>query len=67
MAADFAQQTGVSVALAKQQLLLVESKGAVCRDETIEGCRFFENLFCAPPEFVSEALSYLSTAEDSQI
>jgi ESCRT-II complex subunit VPS36 len=43
------QRLGVSVALAKEQLLACESARLLCRDETIEGIFFFANLF---PTFV---------------
>ena len=35
----------VSLIVAKEQLLLCESNGKLCRDETIEGVFFFPNLF----------------------
>lgn len=40
-----AQLQGVSVILAKEWLLLTEKVGGVCRDETVEGLRFYSNLF----------------------
>ncbi|CAG5120941.1 unnamed protein product [Candidula unifasciata] len=42
---QLAQIVGLSVVLAKERLLLAEKNGGVCRDETIEGLRFYPNLF----------------------
>ncbi|OWF47056.1 vacuolar protein-sorting-associated protein 36-like [Mizuhopecten yessoensis] len=42
---ELAQLQGVSVILAKERLLLTEKVGGVCRDETVEGLRFYSNLF----------------------
>ncbi|XP_006824476.1 vacuolar protein-sorting-associated protein 36-like [Saccoglossus kowalevskii] len=36
---------GISVLLAKGRLLAAEEKGRACRDESVEGIRFFPNLF----------------------
>lgn len=44
-AEELAQQIGLSVILAKERLLLTEKVGGVCRDDTVEGLRFFPNLF----------------------
>lgn len=40
-----AQDIGISVLLAKERLLTTEKAGQVCRDESIEGLRFYPNLF----------------------
>jgi ESCRT-II complex subunit VPS36 len=37
---------GVSVSLAGEWLLVSERVGLVCRDETVEGLRFYENRIC---------------------
>ncbi|CAL1540145.1 unnamed protein product [Lymnaea stagnalis] len=42
---QLAQFLELSVVLAKERLLLTEKMGGLCRDETIEGLRFFPNLF----------------------
>lgn len=42
---QLAQFLELSVVLARERLLLTEKMGGVCRDETIEGLRFFPNLF----------------------
>ncbi|XP_074651856.1 vacuolar protein-sorting-associated protein 36-like [Tubulanus polymorphus] len=42
---EFAQVIGVSVILAKQRLLVTERCGKLCRDESVEGLRFYPNLF----------------------
>lgn len=44
-AEEFAQLSGIPVLLAKERLFAAESKGVLCRDETVEGLRFFPNLF----------------------
>ncbi|PVD34429.1 hypothetical protein C0Q70_05702 [Pomacea canaliculata] len=44
-AEELSQLVGVSVLLAKERLLLTEKMGGVCRDEHIEGLRFYPNLF----------------------
>ncbi|KAI8910723.1 EAP30/Vps36 family-domain-containing protein [Powellomyces hirtus] len=51
-AADLAALEKVSIVLAAEQLLLAESKGLLCRDDTIEGLRFFDNIitgYVLPP------------------
>ncbi|KAJ9590764.1 hypothetical protein L9F63_016280 [Diploptera punctata] len=42
-AEDLAQLLGISVLLAKERLLTTEKHGRACRDESIEGLRFFPN------------------------
>lgn len=42
---QLAQELGISVLLAKERLLTTEKSGAICRDDTIEGLRFYPNLF----------------------
>ncbi|XP_059143919.1 vacuolar protein-sorting-associated protein 36-like [Physella acuta] len=44
-AEQLAQLLEVAVTLARERLFLTEKMGGVCRDETIEGLRFFPNLF----------------------
>lgn len=44
-AEELSQLIGVSVILAKERLLLTEKVGGVCRDENVEGLRFYPNLF----------------------
>ncbi|GAV02512.1 hypothetical protein RvY_13068 [Ramazzottius varieornatus] len=39
------REFGISVVLAREMLLLAEARGAACRDESIEGLRFFPNKF----------------------
>lgn len=56
-AQELAIKTEVSVALARQHLLNSEKVGLVCRDESIQGLRFYSNKFMAWIEF----LSWLST------
>ncbi|CAG8614898.1 2886_t:CDS:10, partial [Acaulospora morrowiae] len=43
-AIDLASFDKMSIALAIEQLQMVEAKGLICRDETVEGVRFYENL-----------------------
>lgn len=42
---QLAQELGISVLLAKERLLTTEKSGAICRDDNIEGLRFYPNLF----------------------
>ncbi|XP_069131162.1 vacuolar protein-sorting-associated protein 36-like [Argopecten irradians] len=44
-AEELAQLQGVSVILAKERLFLTEKVGGICRDETVEGLRFYSNQF----------------------
>jgi len=44
-AEQLAQAVGISVILAKERLLATERAGKACRDDTIEGLRFYPNLF----------------------
>ncbi|KAM4797198.1 vacuolar protein-sorting-associated protein 36 [Rhinophrynus dorsalis] len=42
---EFAKIVGMSVLLAKERLLLAENMGHLCRDDSVEGLRFYPNLF----------------------
>ncbi|XP_049777747.1 vacuolar protein-sorting-associated protein 36 [Schistocerca cancellata] len=42
---ELAQTLGISVLLARERLLTTEKYGKACRDESIEGLRFYPNLF----------------------
>ncbi|KAI4462383.1 vacuolar protein-sorting-associated protein 36 [Holotrichia oblita] len=42
---ELAQLLNISVLLSRQRLLVTESCGKCCRDESIEGLRFYPNLF----------------------
>lgn len=44
-AEDLAKQAGISILLSMERLLTTERAGYVCRDESIEGLRFYPNLF----------------------
>ncbi|XP_053141054.1 vacuolar protein-sorting-associated protein 36 isoform X3 [Hemicordylus capensis] len=44
-AEEFAKLVGMSVLLAKERLLLAENMGQLCRDDSVEGLRFYPNLF----------------------
>jgi ESCRT-II complex subunit VPS36 len=46
---QLARGVGISVTLAKEQLLTAEGSGVLCRDDTIDCMRFYPN------RFVSEA------------
>ncbi|XP_017467783.1 PREDICTED: vacuolar protein-sorting-associated protein 36 [Rhagoletis zephyria] len=41
---ELAKQMGISLLLAKERLLAAERLGKVCRDESLEGLRFYPNL-----------------------
>ncbi|RHZ83650.1 hypothetical protein Glove_89g106 [Diversispora epigaea] len=43
-AIELASLAKMSVVLAIEQLQMVEAKGLICRDETVEGIRFYDNL-----------------------
>lgn len=42
---ELARVLGISLLLAQERLLTAERAGKVCRDESIEGLRFYPNLF----------------------
>lgn len=42
---ELALQVGITVALARQRLLDCEKADLACRDESIEGLRFYPNKF----------------------
>ncbi|KAF6036320.1 VPS36 [Bugula neritina] len=42
---ELARVIGLSVIIAKERLLLAEQKGKLCRDDTVEGLRFYPNKF----------------------
>ncbi|GJJ71162.1 ESCRT-II complex subunit VPS36 [Entomortierella parvispora] len=44
-AIELASAVQISVALAQEQLLMTEARGRICRDESVEGIRFYDNLF----------------------
>ncbi|KAI8603423.1 EAP30/Vps36 family-domain-containing protein [Dissophora ornata] len=43
-AVELASAIQISVALAQEQLLMTEARGLICRDESVEGLRFYDNL-----------------------
>ena len=45
LATEFSQALGLSLPLCKEQLAMAEQRGALCRDESVVGVRFFPNLF----------------------
>lgn len=42
---ELARAVGISLLLANERLLTAENLGKLCRDESIEGLRFYPNLF----------------------
>jgi ESCRT-II complex subunit VPS36 len=42
---ELARLAGVAVVLAKERLLAAEGRGLLCRDDSVEGLRFYPNLF----------------------
>ncbi|XP_077984316.1 vacuolar protein-sorting-associated protein 36-like [Glandiceps talaboti] len=46
---ELSHNVGISVSLAKGRLLSAEEKGKACRDESVEGIRFYPNLFLTGP------------------
>ncbi|EGD79764.1 hypothetical protein PTSG_10749 [Salpingoeca rosetta] len=47
-ASRLATRNNISVVLAAEQLLLAEAEGALCRDDAVEGLRFYPNRFLHP-------------------
>ena len=43
-AEEFARASGTALVIAKERLLAAENLGKLCRDDTIEGLRFYPNL-----------------------
>ncbi len=48
-AEELSRRAGVSVVLAKERLLAAEGAGKACRDESVEGLRFYTNRFLEEP------------------
>uniref|UniRef100_A0AAY5KD90 Vacuolar protein-sorting-associated protein 36 n=1 Tax=Esox lucius TaxID=8010 RepID=A0AAY5KD90_ESOLU len=46
-AEEFAKLLGLSVLLSKERLFLAEKMGHLCRDDSVEGLRFYPNLFAS--------------------
>lgn len=44
-AEELAQSEGISVLLARERLLVTEKNGKACRDDSIEGLKFYPNSF----------------------
>lgn len=44
-ALKLSNDSGVSVVLAREQLISAESAGLLCRDESVNGLKFFPNFF----------------------
>lgn len=42
---ELAQLLSISLLLAQERLLTAERAGKICRDDSIEGLRFYPNLF----------------------
>ncbi|KAL1505321.1 hypothetical protein ABEB36_004913 [Hypothenemus hampei] len=49
-AEELSQRLGISLTLAKERLLVSEKFGKCCRDDAIEGLRFYPNLFLTKEE-----------------
>ena len=48
-AEELSRHLGVSVTLSRERLLLCEQKGKLCRDENVEGLKFYINKFMLMP------------------
>lgn len=48
-AEELSRVIGLSVVLSKERLLTAERAGKLCRDESMEGLRFYNNLFVTRP------------------
>ena len=42
---EMAKLAGIAIVLAKERLLAAEQNGKLCRDDSVEGLRFYPNLF----------------------
>lgn len=42
---ELARILSISIVLAQERLLTAERAGSICRDDSIEGLRFYPNLF----------------------
>ncbi|XP_030757433.1 vacuolar protein-sorting-associated protein 36 [Sitophilus oryzae] len=49
-AEELGKKLGISITLAKERLLTAEKYGKCCRDDSIEGLRFYSNLFLTKEE-----------------
>lgn len=49
-AEELAKQLNISLLLAKERLLAAERQGKVCRDESVEGLRFYANMLLIKAE-----------------
>lgn len=47
---ELARWSNISLVLSMERLLTAERSGEICRDESVEGLRFFSNLFLAPKQ-----------------
>jgi len=53
-AQDAADHFGWSIGVAAEELEMAEEKGALCREESIEGLRFWENWFVIMDDTLDE-------------
>lgn len=53
-AEELSQHIGLSVVLAKERLLSTEKLGGACRDDSIEGLRFYPNWFATRPSIACD-------------
>jgi ESCRT-II complex subunit VPS36 len=44
-AEELSRRAGLAVVLAKERLLAAERCGRICRDDSVEGIKFYPNLF----------------------
>ncbi len=44
-AEELSRQIGISVVLARERLMAAERSGDACRDDSVEGLRFYSNRF----------------------
>lgn len=42
---ELARILNISIVLAQERLFIAEKAGGICRDESIEGLRFYPNMF----------------------
>jgi ESCRT-II complex subunit VPS36 len=42
---EIANALGITLVIAKEQVLVVENRGLLCRDESVYGIAFYKNIF----------------------
>ncbi|KAI9795021.1 MAG: hypothetical protein M1816_000041 [Peltula sp. TS41687] len=59
---ETAERFGWSVGVASEELQMAEDRGALCRDEGVEGLRFWENWFTKDPGLLTVETGHVSNS-----